>query len=94
VVALIFLDWFGTIRGNDAMKDIVGYIVAALVDNPEQVAIEEVTGNQASVLELKVAKDDLGKIIGKKGRTVQAIRIILNASSAKTKKRTILEIIE
>ncbi|MGD8770651.1 MAG: KH domain-containing protein [Desulfobacterales bacterium] len=76
------------------MKDIVGYIVAALVDNPEQVAIEEVTGNQASVLELKVAKDDLGKIIGKKGRTVQAIRIILNASSAKTKKRTILEIIE
>ena len=91
---MIFLDWFGTIRGNDAMKDIVGYIVAALVDNPEQVAIEEVTGNQASVLELKVAKDDLGKIIGKKGRTVQAIRIILNASSAKTKKRTILEIIE
>ncbi|MGD2150348.1 MAG: KH domain-containing protein [Desulfobacterales bacterium] len=76
------------------MKDIVGYIVAALVDNSEQVAIEEVTGNQASVLELKVAKDDLGKIIGKKGRTVQAIRIILNASSAKTKKRTILEIIE
>jgi len=76
------------------MKDIVGYIVAALVDNPEQVAIEEVTGNQASVLELKVAKDDLGKIIGKKGRTVQAIRIVLNASSAKTKKRTILEIIE
>ncbi|MGD8892802.1 MAG: KH domain-containing protein, partial [Desulfobacterales bacterium] len=75
-------------------KDIVGYIVAALVDNSEQVAIEEVTGNQASVLELKVAKDDLGKIIGKKGRTVQAIRIILNASSAKTKKRTILEIIE
>jgi uncharacterized protein len=76
------------------MKDIVGYIVAALVDNPEQIAIEEVAGNQASVLELKVAKEDLGKIIGKKGRSVQAIRTILNASSAKTKKRTILEIVE
>jgi predicted RNA-binding protein YlqC (UPF0109 family) len=76
------------------MKDLVGYIVAALVDNPEQVAIEEVVGNRASVLELKVAKEDLGKIIGKKGRTAQAIRTILNASSAKTKKRTIFEIVE
>jgi predicted RNA-binding protein YlqC (UPF0109 family) len=76
------------------MKNLVGYIVAALVDNPEQVAIEEVVGNQALVLELKVAKEDLGKIIGKKGRTAQAIRTILNASSAKTKKRTILEIVE
>jgi predicted RNA-binding protein YlqC (UPF0109 family) len=76
------------------MKDLVCYIVAALVDKPEQVAIEEVVGNQASVLELKVAKDDLGKVIGKKGRTAQAIRTILNASSAKIKKRTILEIVE
>jgi len=76
------------------MKDLVGYIVAALVDNPEQVAIEEIVGSQAAVLELKVAKDDLGKVIGKKGRTAQAIRTILNASSAKIKKRTILEIVE
>jgi predicted RNA-binding protein YlqC (UPF0109 family) len=76
------------------MKDLVNYIVSALVDKPEQVVIEEVVGNQASVLELKVAKDDLGKVIGKKGRTAQAIRTILNASSAKTKKRTILEIVE
>ncbi len=76
------------------MKDLVGYIVAALVDNPEQVVIEEVVGNQTSVLELKVAKEDLGKIIGKKGRTAQAIRTILNASSAKIKKRAILEIVE
>ncbi len=76
------------------MKDLVGYIVAALVDNPEQIVIEEVVGNQASVLELKVAKEDLGKIIGKKGRTAQAVRTILNASSAKTKKRTIFEIVE
>ena len=76
------------------MKDLVGHIVAALVDKPEQVAIDEVVGNQASVLELKVAKDDLGKVIGKKGRTAQAIRTILNAPSAKIKKRTILEIVE
>jgi predicted RNA-binding protein YlqC (UPF0109 family) len=76
------------------MRDLVGYIAAALVDKPEQVAIEEVVGNQASVLELKVAKEDLGKIIGKKGRTAQAIRTILNASSAKIKKRTILEILD
>jgi len=76
------------------MKDLVGYIVAALVDNPEQIVIEEVVGNQASVLELKVAKEDLGEIIGKKGRTAQAVLTILNASSAKTKKRTILEIVE
>ena len=53
------------------MKDLVGYIVAALVDNPEQVAIEEIVGDQSAVLELKVAKDDLGKVIGKKGRTAR-----------------------
>lgn len=76
------------------MKDLVGYIASALVDNPDEIAIEEVVGNQATVLELKVAKEDLGKIIGKKGRTAQAIRTILNASSAKTKKRTILEIVD
>jgi len=76
------------------MKDLVGYIATALVDNPDEVAIVEVVGNQAAVLELKVAKEDLGKIIGKKGRTAQAIRTILNASSAKIKKRTILEIVE
>jgi predicted RNA-binding protein YlqC (UPF0109 family) len=58
------------------------------------VAIEEIAGNQASVFELKVAKEDLGKIIGKKGRTAQAIRTILNASAAKTKKGTILEIVD
>ncbi|MBW2642534.1 MAG: KH domain-containing protein [Deltaproteobacteria bacterium] len=76
------------------MKDLVNYIASALVDNPEQVAIEEIVGNQTALLELKVAKDDLGKVIGKKGRTAQAIRTILNASSAKIKKRTILEIVE
>jgi hypothetical protein len=64
------------------------------VDNPEQVSGEEVEGNQTSVLELKVAKEDLGKVIGKQGRTARSMRTILSAASAKIKKRTVLEIIE
>jgi hypothetical protein len=64
------------------------------VDNPEKVSVSEVKGNQTSVLELKVAKEDLGKVIGKHGRTARAMRTILNAASAKEKKRTVLEIIE
>jgi predicted RNA-binding protein YlqC (UPF0109 family) len=76
------------------MKDLVKYIAQALVDFPEQVSVTEVVGNQTSVLELKVAKEDLGKIIGKQGRTARAMRTILSAASAKIKKRTVLEIIE
>lgn len=76
------------------MKDLVQYIAEALVDYPEQVSVNEVIGNQTSVLELKVAKEDLGKIIGKQGRTARAIRTLLSAASAKIKKRTVLEIIE
>ncbi len=76
------------------MKDLVKYIAQALVDNPEEVSVSEVEGNQTSVLELKVAKEDLGKVIGKQGRTARAMRTILSASSAKIKKRTVLEIIE
>jgi hypothetical protein len=76
------------------MKDLVKYIACALVDYPDQVSVEEIEGNQTSVLELKVAKEDLGKIIGKQGRTAKALRTILSASSAKLKKRTVLEIIE
>lgn len=76
------------------MKDLISYIAQALVDHPEQVAVEEVEGNQTSVLELKVAKEDLGKVIGKQGRTARAMRTILSAASAKIKKRTVLEIIE
>ncbi|MDM8540834.1 KH domain-containing protein [Desulfococcaceae bacterium HSG7] len=75
-------------------KELIKYIAQALVDNPEQVEVSEVTGNQTSVLELKVAQDDLGKVIGKQGRTARAMRTILSASSAKLKKRTVLEIIE
>ena len=76
------------------MKDLITYIAQALVDNPEQVDVSEVEGNQTSVLELKVAKEDLGKVIGKQGRTARAMRTILSAASAKVKKRTVLEIIE
>lgn len=76
------------------MKELIYYIAQALVDNPEQVTVSEVEGNQTSVLELKVAKEDLGKVIGKQGRTARAMRTILSAASAKLKKRTVLEIIE
>ena len=76
------------------MKDLIKYIAQALVDFPEQVDVNEVVGNQTSVLELKVAKEDLGKIIGKQGRTARAMRTILSAASAKIKKRSVLEIIE
>jgi predicted RNA-binding protein YlqC (UPF0109 family) len=76
------------------MKDLIKYIAQALVDKPEEVSVEEISGNQTSVLELKVAKEDLGKIIGKQGRTARAMRTILSAASAKVKKRTVLEIIE
>jgi predicted RNA-binding protein YlqC (UPF0109 family) len=76
------------------MKELIKYIAQALVDNPDQVRVEEVAGNQTSVLELKVAKEDLGKVIGKQGRTARAMRTILSAASAKVKKRTVLEIIE
>lgn len=76
------------------MKDLIGYIAKALVDNPEEVTVTEIQGNQTSVLELKVAKEDLGKVIGRQGRTARAMRTILSAASAKIKKRTVLEIIE
>ena len=76
------------------MKELIMYIAQALVDHPEQVAVNEIEGNQTSVLELKVAKDDLGKVIGKQGRTARAMRTLLSAASAKVKKRTVLEIIE
>ncbi len=76
------------------MKDLITYIAKALVDHPDQVQVSEVEGNQTSVLELKVAKEDLGKVIGKQGRTARAMRTILSAASAKVRKRTVLEILE
>jgi hypothetical protein len=83
-----------TCKGDGAMKDLIKYIAESLVDNPEQVSVKEVEGNQTSVLELKVAKEDLGKVIGKQGRTARAMRTILSAVSAKIKKRAVLVIIE
>ena len=76
------------------MKDLIKHIAQALVDHPEQVEVLEVEGEQILVLELKVAKEDIGKIIGKQGRTARAIRTILSAASGKVKSRTVLEIIE
>ena len=76
------------------MKDLIKYIAQALVDDPDQVEVFEVKGNQTLIIELKVAKQDMGKIIGKQGRTARAIRIIVGAVSAKVKKRAVLEIIE
>ena len=76
------------------MKDLISYIAQALVDRPEEVRVTEVVGNQTSVLELKVAKEDLGKVIGKQGRAARAMRTILSAASAKIRKRAVLEIIE
>ncbi len=76
------------------MKDLIKYIAQALVDHPEAVEVSEVEGEQTLVIELKVAKDDVGKIIGKQGRTARAIRTILDAASAKIKKRSVFHIIE
>ncbi len=76
------------------MKDLIEYIAKALVDNPEKVKVTEIVGERTSVIELAVAKVDLGKIIGKQGRTARALRTILTAASTKLKKRSVLEIIE
>ncbi|MBC8463432.1 MAG: KH domain-containing protein [Deltaproteobacteria bacterium] len=76
------------------MKDLVEYVIKALVDHPEQVELTETKGRQITILELKVAKEDMGKVIGKHGQTARAVRTILSAASAKLKTRTVLEIIE
>ncbi|MBW1671100.1 MAG: KH domain-containing protein [Deltaproteobacteria bacterium] len=76
------------------MKDLIEYIAKALVDNPEAVRVNEVEGEQTSVIELKVSKEDLGKVIGRQGRTARAMRTILNAASTKLRKRSVLEILE
>ena len=75
-------------------KELVEYIAKSLVDNPEQVEVREAEGEQGAVLELSVSHEDLGKIIGKQGRPARAIRTLLGAVSAKTKKRVVLEILE
>ena len=76
------------------MRELITYIARALVDDPDRVEVTEVEGEQTSVIELKVAKEDLGKVIGKQGRTARAMRTILSAASTKRRKRAVLEIIE
>ncbi|MBK7825207.1 KH domain-containing protein [Nannocystis sp.] len=77
-----------------SLKDLIEYLARALVDHPDEVVVTEISGEQTIVLELKVAKDDLGKVIGKQGRTVKAMRALLSAASAKLRKRADLEILE
>ncbi|WP_165069297.1 MULTISPECIES: KH domain-containing protein [unclassified Desulfovibrio] len=76
------------------MKALIEYIAKSLVDHPEEVLVSEVEGEQTTVLELKVSKEDLGKVIGKQGRTARAMRTILSAASTRSRKRTVLEILE
>lgn len=76
------------------MKELIEYIAKSLVDNPEAVKVNEVEGEKTSVIELTVAKEDLGKVIGKQGKTARAIRTILSAASTKIRKRSVLEILE
>jgi uncharacterized protein len=77
-----------------AMKELVQLLARQLVKNPDAVEVKEVHGDIASVLELRVAKEDLGRVIGKQGRTVQSIRNILNAVASRTNRKIVLEIIE
>ena len=79
---------------SSGLKDIVEFMVKSLVDYPEQVDVKEIIGEQTTVVELKVAKLDLGKVIGKQGKTARAMRTILTAASAKMNKRSVLEIVE
>jgi predicted RNA-binding protein YlqC (UPF0109 family) len=79
---------------SSELKILIEYVAKALVDMPERVEVNEIAGEQTTVIELKVDKSDLGKVIGKQGRTARALRTILNAASTKLRKRSVLEIIE
>lgn len=76
------------------MKELITYIAKALVDKPEDVSVNEVEGEKTTILELKVAPENLGKVIGKQGRTARAMRTILSATATKLRKRAVLEILE
>lgn len=77
-----------------SLKELVEFMAKALVDFPDKVEVNEIVGEQTTVVELKVAKEDLGKVIGKQGRTARSMRTILNAASTKLHKRSVLEIVE
>jgi len=76
------------------LKDLVEHIVKRLVDRPESVQVSEISGEQATIIELRVASEDLGKVIGKEGRTARSIRTLVHAAATKEKKRAVLEILE
>ncbi|MBK8014256.1 MAG: KH domain-containing protein [Deltaproteobacteria bacterium] len=76
------------------MKDLIEFVAKSLVDAPDSVEVTEFGDDEASIIKLKVSKDDLGKVIGKKGRTAKAMRTILSAAALKVSKRSTLEIIE
>lgn len=76
------------------MKELVEFIAKSLVDSPEQVSITQIDGDKSVVLELRVAPDDMGKVIGKQGRIAKAIRTVLNAAAAKEGKRVVVEIVQ
>ncbi len=76
------------------MKELVQYLAKSLVNTPEAVEVKETEGENASVFELKVAKEDLGRIIGKQGRTAKSIRTLLNAAASRTNRKVVLEIVE
>jgi predicted RNA-binding protein YlqC (UPF0109 family) len=75
-------------------KDLVEYIAKTLVDDPSEVLVNQIEGEKSTILELRVAAEDLGKVIGKHGRIAKAIRTVLSASSTKTGKRVVLEILD
>ena len=77
-----------------SLKDLVEFMAKSLVDKPDEVEVTEIVGEQTTVVDLKVAKEDLGKVIGKQGRTARSMRTILNAASTKLHKRSVLEIVE
>lgn len=79
---------------SSELKTLIEFVSKALVDMPDKVEVNEIEGEQTTVIELKVDKSDLGKVIGKQGRTARALRTILNAASTKLRKRSVLEIIE
>ena len=79
---------------QSSLRGLVEYLARGLVDHPEEVSVEEVDEPDALVFELKVAEQDLGKVIGKQGRTAKALRTVLSAASSKMRRRVILEILE
>lgn len=76
------------------LKDMVEFVVKKLVDHPEEVNVNEISGEQATIIELRVSPDDLGKVIGKEGRTARSLRTLIHAAATKSRKRAVLEILE